>query len=85
MTTEININQEIQEMKSFLVRNAFSYGWNTASRKQVDENAQDIIYRVSIGSFGLASEIAGTVLKYNKLSEKQAYWIAKAAVENNIF
>lgn len=76
-------NQKIQTLKNFLTRNAFSYRWNTASKKELADEAMTIIHLVAIGSFGFASEIATTVEKFQKVSEKQAYWIAKVAVEND--
>lgn len=74
--------QKIQTLKNFLTRNAFSYGWNTASKKDIADDAETIINLVAISSYGFASEIATTVEKFKRVSEKQAYWIAKAAVEN---
>jgi len=76
-------SQKIQILKKFILGYAFSYSWNAASRKELANEAETVIDLVAISGLGFASEIAATVAKYKKISEKQAYWIAKAAVENN--
>lgn len=81
--TTVNNNNKIQVLKNFIVSNAFAYGWNTASKRELGDEAETIVDQVAKFTTGFASEIAQTVLKYKKVSEKQAYWIAKAAVENN--
>ena len=75
--------QQIQEVKQFICSFAFSSNWNNSSRADMDNDAQSVIGYVANGNLGFASEIAQTVEKYKKISVKQAYWIAKAAVENN--
>lgn len=46
--------------------------------------ANEVVAAVKAGNFGLASEIAATVEKTGHISEKQAYWIARAAWENEL-
>lgn len=54
-----------------------------ANQQSFAEEANRIILDVAnLDCF--AAEIAKTVLKYNRCSEKQAYWIARAAAENNV-
>lgn len=75
---------KIQEVKVFLGY-AFSYGWNNASNKDFSIMAETIIGRVAMNeAAGFAGEIAKTVEGTKRVSEKQAYWIAKFAVENNM-
>lgn len=55
----------------------------SATRRQ-DQAARDIleiIYAVELGAKGFAADVAKTVAKYGKASEKQAYVIARAFVE----
>lgn len=78
---------DIQKVKGALVAYAREDKWNknTAYELGFNGDAQSVIEQVANSAFGFASEIAQTVVKYNfKISEKQAYWIAKAAVENNV-
>lgn len=49
---------------------------------QLDANM--VVDAIANGNYGKASDIAKTVQKYNKVSEPQAYWIARAAWENEI-
>lgn len=46
--------------------------------------ANEVVAAVKAGNFGFASEIAATVEKTGRISEKQAYWIARAAWENEL-
>lgn len=39
---------------------------------------------IAEGDFGFASDIAKTVKNFGRISEKQAYWISRAAWENEI-
>ena len=80
MTTATKIN----EVKFFLSY-AFSSSFNTASNKEFDNMAQTIIGKVARNEeSGLAGDIAKTIEKSKRVSDKQAYWIAKFAVENNL-
>ena len=76
--------KKIEVTKSFIVNNAFLYNWNNASIKEDADAAEKMIDLVAGSNLGFASEIAATAAKYKKVSEKQAYHIAKAAVENNL-
>ena len=81
----MNAAEKIQKVKSALVRYAKSDKWNRNSEYNLgmNDDAQWVIDMVADGSFGFASDIANTIKKYNySVSEKQAYWIAKTAVEN---
>ena len=85
METLIDNKTKIQEVKSFLVRYAKIDRWNNNSASNFNDEAQSIIERIAIGDYGFASEIAQTVVKYNfSISEKQAYWVARTAVENEM-
>ena len=67
-----------------MLRYAKEDRWNNNSAYQAgfNDDAQSVIDEVAKGNYGLASDIAKTVQKYNyNISEKQAYHIAKAAVE----
>jgi PhoPQ-activated pathogenicity-related protein len=50
-------NELTQKVKSFLLNYAFSYGWNNASRRELDDEAQTIIDLVARGNYGFASEM----------------------------
>lgn len=52
--------------------------------EEEQDRANWIVATVKDGNFGFASEIAATVEKFGKISEKQAYWIARAAWENEV-
>jgi ATP-dependent protease ClpP protease subunit len=77
-------NQKIQAVKSFITMFAFAHNWNNDSKREMADEAQSLIEQIAIGSFGLATEIAQSVKRFKKVSEKQAYWIAKSAVESGI-
>ena len=46
--------------------------------------AEQTVNAIAEGNFGFASDIAKTVKNFGRISEKQAYWIARAAWENEI-
>lgn len=46
--------------------------------------AEITVNAIAEGDFGFASDIAKTVKNFGRISEKQAYWIARAAWENEI-
>jgi hypothetical protein len=77
-------SEKIQTLKGFITRKAFSYNWNNASVREMADEAETVIALVAKHNLGFASEIATTVEKFKKISEKQAYWIAKAAVEASL-
>jgi len=88
----MNTYQKIQNVKNLIRANAFSTPYrdeNTdlTSLKLAQDEAQTadfIIATVKDNELGFASEIATTVFTYKRISEKQAYWIAKAAVDANL-
>lgn len=85
MTTAVESKERVQEVKGFILRYAQIDRWNNNSASEFNDEAQTIIELVSKGAYGFASEIAQTVVKYNfRISEKQAYWIARVAVENDL-
>lgn len=75
---------KIQTVKSFLNNYSFEFSKNDTNKNQLIDEAATIIELVAIGNYGFATEIAVTVNKYKRISEKQAYWIAKIAIENNL-
>jgi len=58
--------------------------WNNNSLMELKDQMLSVVEDVRIANLGFASEIASTVGKTERCSEKQAYWIAKIAVENNL-
>jgi len=75
------VASKVQEVKRFLLQYAFQYGFNTASLKGSDDCAQEIVDRVAGANAGFASTVAGSVVRYRKVSEKQAFIIANAACQ----
>lgn len=87
MNATITTTVDLQNVKRALLTYAKADRWNNNSAYSLGFNdmAQGLIDRVANGDYGFPSEIAQTVSKYGyKISEKQAYWIAKAGVENNL-
>lgn len=81
-----NVKEEkicpIQQIKDLIIQ--FAYRPNPYMDNGCTYNADTIIMHVAEGGFGFTSDIAKTVEKYKRVSEKQAYFIAKAAVENKL-
>lgn len=78
---------DIQSVKRGLIRYAKEDKWNrnTEYRLGFNSDAQGVIDQVAKGNYGFASQVAETVRRYGyRISEKQAYVIARAAVENNL-
>jgi len=75
---------KIQEVKRMLVTYINANRWNNNSQMQLKDQMLSVVEDVRIANLGFASEIASTVGKYERCTEKQAYWIAKCAVENNL-
>lgn len=79
-----HINQVKRSLEDYTVvdrwrkNNAYHHGYN--------DQAQSLIDDVAEGNYGFASDVAKTVASrnYRYISEKQAYVIARAAVENNV-
>lgn len=88
MTTSTNLpaaSFDIQKVKRFLLHiSARPYGSKFAVKSDFYDDAMSIVDSVRRAGFGFPSEIAETVFSSDRISEKQAYWIAKAAVENNV-
>lgn len=80
MTTTEKIQEVKRMMASYI--NADRYFNN--SQMELKDKMLSVVEDVRLANLGFASEIAATVVKYERCSEKQAYWMAKAAVENNL-
>ncbi len=76
---------KIQAVKAFLLSFSFSYNWNNASKRQMSELCDNVIGYVADFTTGFASEVAKTCEKYRKVSEKQAYVIAREYVYTSAF
>jgi len=77
-------NEKIQEVKRMLVTYVNADRWYNNSQMELKDQVLSVVEDVRLANLGFASEIAATVGKYERCSEKQAYWIAKTAVENNL-
>ena len=78
---------DINDVKIALLRYTKEDKWNRNTEYHLgfNDQAQDLIDDIANGDFGFASDVAKSVQKYNySISEKQAYVIAKTAVEFNI-
>ena len=78
---------DVQGVKRGLLNYAKIDRWNRSNDYYlgVNDQAQTVIDRVAAGNYGFPSQVAQTVKKYNyRISEKQAYVIAKAAVDNEV-
>ena len=73
----------VADVKSFLVRRAFDNqtGFNFDAQMTVD--ALSVISAVSHMTGSFAANVAESVMSGKRISEKQAFVIARAAVENN--
>jgi hypothetical protein len=75
-----NVNDMIQAVKEEIL--------NINSRRvmgsSIAADGMATVRAVAKAALGFASDVATTVAKYGKASEKQAYVIARAAVENGI-
>jgi translation initiation factor 2 beta subunit (eIF-2beta)/eIF-5 len=67
----------IQEIKSAIIH-------STSRQDQGARDILEIIYAVEMDVKGFASDVAKTVAKYGRASEKQAYVIARAFVESGL-
>lgn len=77
-------SEKIQKVKRMMVSYVNANRWNNNSQMELKDQLLSVVEDVRLANLGFASEIAATVVKYERCSEKQAYWVAKAAVENNI-
>ena len=94
-SNEVKNGASIESIKRGLIRyftevkpSYFKENMYNRQLKEMEEGFQfdckRLVDAVANGNFGLATEIAQTVNKYNRISEKQAYWIARAAWEGEI-
>jgi hypothetical protein len=74
----------IQEVKSALVSFVNADRRNNNSMMQIKDEMLTLVCQVASTNLGFISEIATTVSRYEKCSEKQAYWIAKGVVESKL-
>lgn len=88
-----NTPEGVQYVKQALQSYSKTDKWNknTAYNMGFNDDAQSLIEKVANGNYGFASQVAQTAVNspnWNnsgyQLSEKQAYVIAKAAVENKL-
>ena len=81
METKTKINL----LAKFVARNAFgSIIPQSSFDNSESEKIEMMIREIKDRKFGLASDIAESVLKFKKCSEKQAYHISKYAIENGL-
>ena len=73
-TTPRTAAARIQDVKMAIIH-------STARQDQGARDILEIIYAVEMDVNGFASDVAKTVAKYGRASEKQAYVIARAFVE----
>lgn len=77
----------INEVKKSLMTYPSENRWNNSNDDRMGfiDITQHTVNQLADGNYGFASDVAKTVQKYRyKASEKQAYVMAKAAVENKI-
>lgn len=70
---------DVQTLKSQLVRYIGMDRWNNNSMMDIKDQYLTLVDRVADLKVGFASDIAATVSKSERCSEKQAYHIAMAA------
>lgn len=78
---------DVQAVKRGLLNYAKTDRWNRSNDYYLgfNDQAQTVIDKVAVGNYGFPSQVAQTVKKYNyRISEKQAYVIAKAAVDHEV-
>lgn len=80
--------EHISQVKRMLENYTYFDGRNKAFEHDMgwNDQAQVLVDNVADGNYGFASDVAKTVVsrKYRSISEKQAYVIARAAVENKV-
>lgn len=77
-------DEKIQKVKRMLLTYVNADRWNNNSQMELKDQMLSVVEDVRLANLGFVSDIAVTVGKYERCSEKQAYWIAKVAVENNL-
>lgn len=78
---------EVNDVKQGLMTYAREYQgrYGTLSPKDYNSDAQRVIDVVADGNFGFASQVATSVKNSGyRISEKQAYVIARATIENKV-
>jgi hypothetical protein len=76
--------EKIQEVKRMMVSYINADRWNENSKMQLKDEMLSVVEDIRIANLCFVSDIATSVVKYQKCSEKQAYWLAKTAVENEL-
>ena len=72
---------DIQTLKAQLVRYIGMDRWNNNSMMDIKEVYLTLVDRVADAATGFAKDVATTVSRSERISEKQAYVIARAACE----
>jgi len=75
---------KIKILKSMIMRYIRIDRWNENSKAAINDDICWLVEVVAKSNLGFASEVAKTVATYKKASEKQAYIIARAAVESGL-
>ena len=85
METSINTSvltlNDIQTLKSQLVRYIGMDRWNNNSMMDIKDEYLTLVDRVADAATGFAKDVATTVSRSERISEKQAYVISRAACE----
>lgn len=66
------------------IKNELLFGFSDFYTTPAKQESLAYVKLISEQVSGFAADICKTVLGTKRLSEKQAYWIAKSAFENNI-
>lgn len=77
---EIPEKEKIQTIKQTILSGVSSY----YQQNGYWDFAEEIILAVEMDTEGFTSDVASTVYKYKRCSEKQVYVIARAFVENDL-
>ena len=75
---------DIQTVKNALVRYIGMDRWNNNSMMDIREDYFQLVSHVMYNATGFAKDVATTVDRTGRISEKQAYIIARAACELGI-
>lgn len=75
---------DVQKLKNNLVHYIGLDRWHNNSQMMFKDDYLWLVSIVADDATGFAKDVAATVLKYEKCSEKQAYVIARAACELGI-
>ena len=65
-------SEKIQEVKRMLVTYVNADRWNNNSQMELKDQLLSVVEDVRLANLGFTSEIAATVGKYERCSEKQA-------------